>query len=149
MIFADDLGYGNLGIYGAKEWITPHLDQLAKDSTKFSQFYMPHAVCSASRAALLTGTYANRHGLNSEETTIAELLKENGYQTGMVGKWHLGHLPEFLPTAQGFDSIFGLPYSNDMWPDHPETKNYYPPLPLMENKNIIETLDDQSQLTAR
>lgn len=110
---------------------------------------MPHAVCSASRAALLTGTYANRHGLNSEETTIAELLKENGYQTGMVGKWHLGHLPEFLPTAQGFDSIFGLPCSNDMWPDHPKTKNYYPPLPLMENKNIIETLDDQSQLTAR
>ena len=161
LIFADDLGYGDLGSYGAKDWATPHLDQLAKDGTSFSQFYVPHAVCSASRAALLTGTYANRleifgaldhtakHGLNPDETTIAELLKQKGYQTGMVGKWHLGHLPEFLPTKQGFDSYFGLPYSNDMWPNHPETKTYYPPLPLIENETIIETLEDQSQLTTR
>lgn len=161
LIFADDLGYGDLGTYGAKDWTTPHLDQMAKDGTSFSQFYVPHAVCSASRAALLTGTYANRleifgaldhtarHGLNPEETTIAEMLKDNGYQTGMVGKWHLGHLPDFLPTEQGFDSFFGLPYSNDMWPHHPETKNYYPPLPLLENKKTIENLDDQSQLTTR
>ncbi len=161
LIFADDMGYGDLGSYGAKDWETPNLDQLAKDGTSFTQFYVPHAVCSASRAALLTGTYANRleifgaldhtakHGLNPEETTIAEMLKGNGYQTGMVGKWHLGHLAEFLPTKQGFDSYFGLPYSNDMWPHHPESKNYYPPLPLFENENIIETIDDQSQLTTR
>ena len=161
LIFADDMGYGDLGSYGAKDWETPNLDQLAKDGTSFTQFYVPHAVCSASRAALLTGTYANRleifgaldhtakHGLNPEETTIAEMLKDNGYQTGMVGKWHLGHFPEFLPTKQGFDSYFGLPYSNDMWPHHPESKNYYPPLPLFENGNVIETIDDQSQLTTR
>ncbi|WP_297338281.1 sulfatase [Algoriphagus sp.] len=161
LVFADDLGYGDLGAYGAKEWKTPHLDQLAEDGVKFTQFYVPHAVCTASRAALLTGTYANRlelfgaldhtanHGLNPKETTIAELLKTKGYATGMVGKWHLGHLKEFLPTRQGFDSYFGLPYSNDMWPHHPEAKEYYPPLPLMENEETIEILDQQHQLTTQ
>ncbi|WP_035467524.1 sulfatase family protein [Algoriphagus mannitolivorans] len=159
LIFADDLAYGDLGIYGAKGWTTPHLDQLAKDGARFSQFYVPHAVCTASRAALLTGTYANRlelygaidhsanHGLNPDETTIAEMLKANGYQTGMVGKWHLGHHPEFLPTRQGFDSYFGLPYSNDMWPNHPEVKGYYPPLPLIEGETTIAYLEDQRELT--
>lgn len=159
LIFADDMGYGDLGVYGATEWKTPNLDQLAADGVRFTQFYVPHAVCSASRAALLTGTYANRleifgaldhtatHGLNPEETTIAEMLKANGYATGMVGKWHLGHLAPFLPTEQGFDSYYGLPYSNDMWPHHPEAKNYYPPLPLYRNTAVIDTLDDQSMLT--
>lgn len=159
LIFADDMGYGDLGVYGATKWKTPHLDQLAADGVRFTQFYVPHAVCSASRAALLTGTYANRleifgaldhtakHGLNPEETTIAEMLKANGYTTGMVGKWHLGHLPPFLPTEQGFDSYYGLPYSNDMWPHHPEVKDYYPPLPLFRNTAVIDTLDDQSMLT--
>lgn len=159
LIFADDLAYGDLGIYGAKGWETPNLDQLAKDGTRFTQFYVPHAVCSASRAALLTGAYANRleifgaldhtakHGLNPEETTIAEMLKSQGYQTGMVGKWHLGHLPEFLPTRQGFDRYFGLPYSNDMWPKHPEAKNYYPPLPLIEQEETIALIEDQRELT--
>lgn len=159
LIFADDLAYGDLGIYGAKGWETPNLDQLAKDGTLFTQFYVPHAVCSASRAALLTGAYANRleifgaldhtakHGLNPEETTIAEMLKSQGYQTGMVGKWHLGHLPEFLPTRQGFDNYFGLPYSNDMWPKHPEAKNYYPPLPLIEQEETIALIEDQRELT--
>jgi arylsulfatase A-like enzyme len=159
LIFADDLAYGDLGIYGAKGWETPHLDQLAKDGTMFTQFYVPHAVCTASRAALLTGAYANRlelygaidhsanHGLNPEETTIAEMLKANGYQTGMVGKWHLGHHQELLPTRQGFDSYFGLPYSNDMWPNHPEVKGYYPPLPLIENETTIAYLEDQRELT--
>ncbi|WP_026956958.1 sulfatase family protein [Algoriphagus vanfongensis] len=159
IIFADDMGYGDLGSYGATGWETPNLDQLAADGTKFTQFYVPHAVCSASRAALLTGAYANRleifgaldhsakHGLNPEETTIAEMLKTKGYSTGIVGKWHLGHQPEFLPSKQGFDSYFGLPYSNDMWPHHPETKNYYPPLPLYEGDSVIQILDDQSQLT--
>ncbi|WP_287059210.1 sulfatase, partial [Algoriphagus sp.] len=161
LIFADDLGYGDLGSYGASEWQTPHLDQLAEDGSKFTQFYVPHAVCSASRAALLTGTYANRleifgaldhtasHGLNPDETTIAELLKEQGYTTGMVGKWHLGHLAPFLPGKQGFDSYFGLPYSNDMWPHHPEAKDYYPPLPLIQGDSTLEVLDDQSLLTTR
>ena len=118
LVFADDLAYGDLSVYGAKDWTTPNLDQLAEDGIKFEQFYVPHAVCTASRAALLTGTYANRiglfgaldhtakHGLNPNETTIAEMLKTEGYATGMVGKWHLGHYPEFLPTRQGFDSYF-------------------------------------------
>jgi arylsulfatase A-like enzyme len=161
LIFADDLGYGDLGSYGASERQTPHLDQMAEDGAKFTQFYVPHAVCSASRAALLTGAYANRleifgaldhtakHGLNPDETTIAELLKEQGYTTGMVGKWHLGHLEPFLPGKQGFDSYFGLPYSNDMWPHHPEAKDYYPPLPLIQGDSILEIMDDQSLLTSR
>ncbi len=160
LIFADDLAYGDLGVYGAKGWKTPNLDQLAADGTRFTQFYVPHAVCTASRAALLTGAYANRlelygaldhtatHGLNPEESTIAELLKANGYATGMVGKWHLGPHPEFLPMRQGFDQYFGLPYSNDMWPNHPESKNYYPPLPLIEGEKTIATLEDQQELTS-
>ncbi|RIW15254.1 arylsulfatase [Algoriphagus lacus] len=160
LIFADDLAYGDLGSYGAKDWETPNLDQLATDGVRFTQFYVPHAVCTASRAALLTGAYANRlelygaldhtatHGLNPEEITIAEMLKANGYQTGIVGKWHLGHQPEFLPTQQGFDSYFGLPYSNDMWPNHPESKNYYPPLPLIEGEKTIAYLEDQQELTS-
>lgn len=159
LIFADDMGYGDLGVYGATQWKTPNLDQLAADGVRFTQFYVPHAVCSASRAALLTGTYANRleifgaldhtaqHGLNPEETTIAEMLKANGYTTGMVGKWHLGHLAPFLPTEQGFDSYYGLPYSNDMWPNHPQSKDYYPPLPLYRNTVVIDTLEEQSMLT--
>ncbi|MBY5949649.1 sulfatase [Algoriphagus marincola] len=159
LIFADDLGYGDLESYGATQWTTPHLNQLAQEGTQMNRFYVPHAVCSASRAALLTGAYANRlgiygaydhtakQGLHPAEETIAEILKAQGYATGMVGKWHLGHLPEFLPTRQGFDSYYGLPYSNDMWPHHPEVKDYYPPLPLLQNEEIIDTLDEQSQLT--
>ncbi|NVK50550.1 MAG: sulfatase [Cyclobacteriaceae bacterium] len=161
LIFADDLGYGDLETYGAKEWKTPNLNALAQKGTQMNRFYVPHSVCSASRAALLTGTYANRigiygaldhsarHGLNPEEVTIAEMLKEKGYATAAIGKWHLGHLTEFLPTRQGFDYYFGLPYSNDMWPHHPEVKNYYPPLPLIEGEETITTLDDQSQLTTQ
>jgi arylsulfatase A-like enzyme len=160
LIFADDLAYGDLGVYGAKGWNTPNLDQLAADGTRFTQFYVPHAVCTASRAALLTGTYANRlelygaldhtanHGLHPKETTIADMLQDRGYATGMVGKWHLGHHPEFMPTRQGFDSFFGLPYSNDMWPNHPETKDYYPPLPLIEGEKTIAHLEDQRELTS-
>jgi arylsulfatase A-like enzyme len=160
LIFADDMAYGDLGTYGATGWKTPNLDQLAADGVRFTQFYVPHSVCTASRAALLTGTYANRlelygaldhtarHGLNPEETTIAEMLKENGYQTGMVGKWHLGLETEFLPTQQGFDQFFGLPYSNDMWPNHPESKNYYPPLPLIDGEKAVAYLEDQQELTS-
>lgn len=159
LVFIDDLGYGDLGTYGSNI-PTPNLDQMAKEGVKFTNFYVTQAVCSASRAALLTGTYSNRlgmhgaldhtakHGLNPQETTIAEMLKPLGYHTGMFGKWHLGHQPEFLPTHQGFDEYYGIPYSNDMWPNHPQTKNYYPPLPLYQNEKIVDTLfSDQSTLT--
>ena len=151
VIFTDDQGYGDVGVFGAKGYTTPHLDRLAHTGAMFTNFHVAQAVCSASRAALLTGCYSNRvgihgalgpnatHGLNPQETTIAELLKSRGYATGMAGKWHLGHREAFLPPQQGFDESFGLPYSNDMWPFHPEAKaGTYPPLPLYKNGKIID-----------
>ncbi|WP_373524434.1 sulfatase [Aquiflexum sp.] len=160
LIFTDDQGYNDLGVYGSPDILTPNLDQMAAEGMKFINFYVAQAVCSASRAALLTGTYSNRlgihgaldhssnHGLNPDETTIAEMLKPLGYQTAIFGKWHLGHHPEFLPTNQGFDEYFGIPYSNDMWPNHPETKGYYPPLPLYHNDKVVDTVwSDQSMFT--
>lgn len=158
LVFADDLGYGDLACYGAKGYQTPNLDRLAKEGVRFTDFYVAQAVCSASRAALLTGCYSNRvgilgalgpkdrHGINDNETTIAELLKGRGYATAIYGKWHLGHHPQFLPTRHGFDEYFGLPYSNDMWPKHPETKAF-PDLPLIENQETIELNPDQTRLT--
>lgn len=160
LIFADDLGYGDLGVYGAREWETPHLDRLAQEGIRFSRFYVAQPVCTASRAALLTGCYPSRVGLHgalspnarigihSNEVTLAELLKSRGYATAIFGKWHLGHHPEFLPTRHGFDEYFGLPYSNDMWPKHPEAKpGAYPPLPLLEGERVVQTMPDQTQLT--
>lgn len=160
LILTDDQGYHDLGVYGSRDILTPHIDRLAEEGMRFSNFYVAQAVCSASRASLLTGTYSNRlgihgaldhmsqYGLNPEETTIADMLKPLGYRTAIFGKWHLGHHEEFLPTNQGFDEFFGIPYSNDMWPNHPETKNYYPPLPLYENNKVVDTLHhDQSMLT--
>ncbi|WP_163378986.1 sulfatase [Cyclobacterium sp. SYSU L10401] len=159
IIFTDDQGYADVGVFGAKGYQTPNLDKMAAEGTTYTNFHVAHAVCSASRAALLTGCYSNRlgifgalshqsqHGLNPEEETIAEVLKPQGYATGIIGKWHLGHLDPFLPAEQGFDEFFGLPYSNDMWPYHPERPDFYPPLPLYENTSIIDTLEDQSQLT--
>ena len=151
IILTDDQGYGDVGVFGAKGFTTPNLDGLARDGAMFTDFHVAQAVCSASRAALLTGCYSNRvgiHGalgpnanigLNPEETTIAELLKSRGYATGMAGKWHLGHREPFLPPHQGFDESFGLPYSNDMWPNHPEAKpGTYPPLPLYENGKVSD-----------
>jgi len=165
IIFTDDQGYGDVGVFGAKGFTTPHLDSLARDGVKFTNFHVAQAVCSASRAALLTGCYPNRigihgalgpsatHGLHADETTLAELLKARGYATGMAGKWHLGHHEEFLPGRHGFDESFGLPYSNDMWPQHPEANpGSYPNLPLIENGRIIDdevTADDQRLLTTR
>lgn len=163
IIFTDDQGYADVGVFGAKGFVTPNLDRLAAEGSKFTNFHVAQPVCSASRAALLTGCYPNRlgihgalgpnanHGLNENETTLAELLKQKGYATGMAGKWHLGRPQQFLPTHHGFDEYFGLPYSNDMWPNHPEARRgTYPPLPLIEGDQEIDsevTPDDQANLT--
>ena len=165
IIFTDDQGYADVGVYGAKGYETPHLDGMARAGTRFTNFHVAQAVCSASRTALLTGCYPNRigisgalgpnsnHGLHDAETTIAEMLKQRGYATGMAGKWHLGHREPFLPNRHGFDESFGLPYSNDMWPYHPEAKaGTYPKLPLYENGRIIDpeiTPEKQRDLTTR
>jgi arylsulfatase A len=165
IIFTDDQGYGDVGVFGAKGYKTPNLDRMAKEGRKFTNFHVAQAVCSASRAGLLTGCYPNRigihgalgpnamHGLADTEMTIAQLVKQKGYATGMAGKWHLGHHPQFLPTHHGFDEYLGLPYSNDMWPYHPEAApGTYPPLPLIEGDKPIKVgLDhsDQEQLTTQ
>ncbi|MBM3457883.1 MAG: sulfatase [Armatimonadetes bacterium] len=165
LIYADDLGYADLGCFGAQGYETPNLDRLAREGRRFTNFHTAQAVCSASRAALLTGCYPNRigihgalgpgarHGIAEGEVTLAELLKGRGYATGMVGKWHLGHLPRFLPTRHGFDEYLGLPYSNDMWPHHPEARpGTYPNLPLLDGEQVVDpdvTAVDQTQLTTR
>ena len=165
IIFTDDQGYADVGVFGAKGFKTPNLDRLAKEGCKFTNFHVAQPVCSASRAALLTGCYPNRlgihgalgplakHGINANERTLAELLKQKGYATGMAGKWHLGRPIEFLPVHHGFDEYFGLPYSNDMWPSHPEAKRgTYPPLPLIEGDRLIDdevTPSEQAQLTTQ
>ncbi len=158
LIFADDLGYGDLGCYGSTRTKTPHLDQLAKDGMRFTDFHTPAAVCTASRAALLTGCYPQRVGLlgalgpgskigiHEKEQLIPEVLKSRGYATAMFGKWHLGDNARFLPMKHGFDQYFGLPYSNDMWPNHPTNKSF-PKLPLIDGEKIIEYNPDQTQLT--
>lgn len=161
LILTDDQGYADVGCFGAKGYTTPNLDRLAQEGRQFTNFHVAQPVCSASRTALLTGCYPNRvgiqgalnnranFGINSSETTLPDLMKQRGYATGMVGKWHLGHLPPFLPTRHGFDEWFGLPYSNDMWPENPRNKAF-PPLPLFENEKIIipaVTHGDQEQLT--
>jgi len=173
IIFCDDLGYGDLPAYGGTQTETPHLNQLVKEGVRFTEFYAAQAVCSASRAALLTGCYPNRigisgalgpgskTGLSSDETTLAEILKKRGYATAIIGKWHLGDREKFLPLQHGFDYYYGLPYSNDMWPvnynglPYNDTTLYrgrYPLLPLYKNNQIIEriqTLNDQATLTTR
>lgn len=164
MIYADDLGYGDLGCYGHPTIRTPNLDRMAAEGMKFTEWYSAAPVCSPSRAALLTGRYPVRSGItrvlfpNSEgglqdsEVIIPQMLKSAGYRTAMVGKWHLGHLPRYLPVKHGFDSYFGLPYSNDMTPTpgpgSPGAPKH-PPLPLIENDRVIETEPDQSHLTER
>lgn len=158
VIFCDDLGYGDLGCYGAAGIATPNLDRLARDGMRFTSFCAAQAVCSASRAALLTGCYPNRVGIRgalgpnarvgiaAREQTLAELLRARGYATAIFGKWHLGDAPQFLPTRHGFDEYFGLPYSNDMWPQHPTSKSY-PNLPLIEGEDVVALNPDQSRLT--
>lgn len=163
IIFTDDQGYNDVGCFGASDIQTPHLDKMAKEGIRLTDFYAAQAVCSASRAALLTGCYPNRlgihgafmpknkYGLNLSETTIAEMLKSKGYRTGIFGKWHLGDHPQFMPNNQGFDEYFGIPYSNDMWPFHPQQGPIFnfDVLPLYENEKIIDTLTDQSMLTTQ
>jgi len=161
IIFADDMGYGDLGCYGHPTIRTPNLDRMARQGMKFTQFYVGASVCTPSRAALMTGRYPIRSGLCGErrvffpdsaggipdsELTIAEAVKEQGYTTACIGKWHLGHLSKYLPPNHGFDYYFGLPYSNDM---RPENNAKYPPLPLIEGTETIEENPDQSQLTKR
>jgi len=155
-IFCDDMGYGDVGVFGAKGFTTPNLDKLASEGTKFTDFHVAQAICSASRAALMTGCYPTRigfsgalnntarFGISDKEKTIAEVLKPQGYATAIFGKWHLGHHPQFLPTHHGFDEYFGLPYSNDMWPNKDKR---FPPLPLIEGDKVIATQPDQTQLT--
>lgn len=172
LIFMDDMGYGDLGCTGAIQYKTPNLDRLASQGVRFTNFVSAQAVCSASRAGILTGCYPNRVGisgalmpdakigLNPSEETIPEILKQQNYKTAAIGKWHLGHLRQFLPLQQGFDEYLGLPYSNDMWPVYYDgsrnipqeysRKLGYPELSLIEgNEKIreIKTLDDQSELT--
>jgi arylsulfatase A-like enzyme len=164
LIFPDDLGYGDLSCYGAKSYRTPHLDRLAAEGVRFTDFYVSSPVCSASRAALLTGCYHERvgirgalgpkdkRGLNPHELTIAKMLKARGYATGMAGKWHLGSATPLLPNNHGFDDFLGLPYSADMWPRHPENPKGYPPLPLIENGRVVDpdvTAEVQAGLTKR
>lgn len=150
VVLTDDLGYGDVGAFGYGGFATPRLDRLASEGIHFTNFYSAAPICSPSRAALLTGSYPVRVGLtsvlepkspvglNPEEVTLAELLKSKGFATAAVGKWHLGDDETFLPTRQGFDEYFGLPYSNDMTP-----------LPLIENEEAVEESPDLSQLTKR
>lgn len=164
VIFCDDMGYADIGPFGAKGYKTPNLDRMAKEGMKFTSFCVGRSVCSPSRAALMTGCYpvrvgvpnnfgpSSKTGLNPEEMTIAEVVKQKGYATACFGKWHLGHLPKFLPTSQGFDEYFGLPYSNDMWPFHPEPRSAarFPNLPLMEGTKVVNPKilpKDQPHLT--
>lgn len=157
IIFVDDMGYGDLSCYGAVGYQTPNLDRMASEGMKFTDFYVGQAVCSASRAALLTGCYPvrvsilgalspeSKIGISDHEILLPQLLKKRGYATALYGKWHLGDSPQFLPTRHGFDEYFGLPYSNDMLPK-PGRPNY-PQLPLVENEKVVQRNPDQSQLT--
>ena len=178
VIFCDDLGYGDLQSFGNPTIKTPHLDRMVTEGQKWTQFYSADPICTPSRAGLLTGRYPIRNGMTSakrgvlfpdsllglpsDEITIAEVLKTRDYATAAVGKWHLGHLPQFLPTAQGFDSYYGIPYSNDMakvkgapnYRQLAEDPDYYPDfndfdVPLMENERDIEKPADQNTITRR
>lgn len=164
LINCDDLGYGDLGCYGSNVNRTPALDRMAAEGMRFTDFYMASPVCSPSRGAMLTGCYPPRIGfgafdgrwvlfpgqglgLNPDEITVASLLKEQGYATQIVGKWHCGDQPEFLPTRHGFDHYYGIPYSNDMGRQHED--DTYPPLPLLRDEAVIQAQPDQRGITER
>ncbi|MCP4643885.1 MAG: sulfatase [bacterium] len=168
VIFCDNLGYGDIEPFGSTLHRTPHLTRMAEEGRMFTHFCVTAGVCTPSRASLMTGCYSQRvgmhtnprdglvlrpispYGLHPDEVTVADVLKEQGYATGMVGKWHLGDQPEFLPTRQGFDWFFGLPYSDDMtervWK---QDGSHWPPLPLMENETVLEAPTDRDMLTKR
>ncbi len=162
IVFTDDQGYQDVGCFGSPDIETPHLDRMAKEGMRFTDFYVSQAVCSASRASLMTGCYNNRigilgalgpgsrQGIHEDELTLADLVKKRDYATAVYGKWHLGHHPEFLPLRHGFDDYFGIPYSNDMWPHHPTAGDRFPKLPLIEGERIVNdevTPDDQTMFT--
>ena len=165
LIFVDNFGNGDLGCFGSKLHRTPNVDRLAAEGAKFTSFYVASGVCTPSRASLMTGCYPRRvnlhvnaknggvlmpispKGLNPDETTIAEVLKPAGYATGIFGKWHLGDQPQFLPTRQGFDEFFGIPYSDDMTKD--KSPDTWPELPLMRGENVIEAPVDRNYLVKR
>ncbi len=164
VIFCDDLGYGDIGCFGTARHHTPNLDRMAAEGRRFTSFYVSSGVCTPSRASLMTGCYPRRvnmhqneaglcvlfpvsqKGLHPDEVTIAEVLQHRGYATACIGKWHLGDQPEFLPTRQGFDYYFGIPYSNDMGTNQGPGR---PPLPLLRNEEVIEAPADQNTLTRR
>jgi arylsulfatase A-like enzyme len=167
LINCDDLGYGDLGCYGSPVNQSPTLDRMAEEGIRFTDFYMASPVCSPSRGAMMTGCYPSRigfgtfdngawvlfpgfkAGLSQEETTIARLLKQKDYATKIVGKWHCGDQPEFLPTSHGFDSYYGIPFSNDMGRQDTDDPGRYPPLPLVRDEEVIEQQPEQRGLTER
>ena len=167
IIFTDDQGYADLSCFGGKHISTPHIDKLASEGNRLVSFYVAAPLCTPSRAALMTGCYPKRidmatgstfpvllagdkKGLNPEEITIAEVLKRQNYATAIIGKWHLGDQPEFLPTRQGFDEFYGIPYSHDIHPYHPANKKYnFPPLPFLDGERVIEMDPDADYLTKR
>ena len=164
LIFCDDLGYGDIGCFGSEKHRTPNIDRLAAEGMKLTSFYSTCGVCTPSRSSLMTGCYPRRvnmhesargewvlfplarKGLNPEETTVAEVLKTKGYATACIGKWHLGDQKEFLPTEQGFDQYFGIPYSNDMGS---QQRKQNPPLPLLVDKTVVEAPVNQNTITQR
>lgn len=163
VIFIDDMGYGDIGPFGSTLNRTPNLDQMAQEGMRLTSFYAA-PVCTPSRAALMTGCYPKRvglmhgswhpvlmpgdeHGLNPDEITVAEILKEKSYATACIGKWHLGDQPAFLPTRHGFDHYYGIPYSNDMYPENTGKNRNFPPLPLVRGEEAIGAVTDQSLIT--
>lgn len=180
IIFTDDQGYSDLSCFGGEHVYTPNIDNMAQEGAKLTSFYVAAPLCTPSRAALMTGSYPRRvsmeppsslvvdlpnipqgkrfpvclaadaNGLNPNEITIAEVAQSAGYKTGMFGKWHLGDQPEFLPTKQGFEEFFGLPYSHDISPRHPRQEFFnFPPLPLLEGEMVIEMDPNDDYLTRR
>ncbi len=172
ILLCDNLGYGDTEPFGSTLHRTPNLNRMAREGRKLTHFYASAGVCTPSRASLMTGCYAQRvglhatprddqvlrpvspYGINPDETTIAELLSERGYATALIGKWHLGDQPKFLPTRHGFDSYFGIPYSDDMTQERGRRQTRFegdswPPLPLMEDEEVIEAPVDRNLLTKR
>jgi arylsulfatase A len=165
VLFCDNLGYGDIGCFGSKRNRTPHIDRMATEGTRFTSFYVTSGVCTPSRSSLMTACYPRRVGLHSgskggpvlfpsdtrglhpDEITIAEVLKDRGYTTACIGKWHLGDQPQFLPTRQGFDTYYGIPYSDDMTGD--KKGRGFPPIPLMRDEKVVEAPADRNTLTKR